>query len=143
MPQCLVRLDVQWLKSGLLFQRQYAEKRHGAGKQRRREGRRSPLVSALRSWSSFSSLRPRAPWRPGDKDIATRAAERLLAGPPAEQGEPSRTANEGASKGPTNWHKWHTPIADDLVATGNAQAAPQATAPQQVGAFPAEANISG
>jgi hypothetical protein len=133
MPQRLGRLDVQWLKSGLLFQRQDAEERHGAGRHRRKKGRCSPLVSALRYWSSFSSLRPLATGRYRHRDAGGRG---LRASPPAEQGEPSRTATEGASKGPTNWHKWHTPIADDLVATGNAQARRKPRRRSRLGPFP-------
>jgi hypothetical protein len=72
--------------------------------------------------------------------IALRAAERLqrLAGPSREEGEPSSSAHEGT----TNWHDWHTPLGADSVATDTNEPAPQAAAPQQVGAHDAERSIS-
>jgi hypothetical protein len=66
--------------------------------------------------------------------IALRAAERLqqlMASPPTcEEVTPSNSAHEGR----TNWHKWHTPLGADLVATDDAEHVPQVTTPQQVDA---------
>jgi hypothetical protein len=83
--------------------------------------------------------------------IALRAAERLQRvgrAPPTIQladlglaEEMSGAAEEmsgtnqptvGAHVGPINWHKWHTPLGADLVATGAIEAESQAMTAQRV-----------